>query len=89
MEFPKYIQLDFLLVLLGVIISGATGYFFYIKNIYNAVLLVAFLFGIMIFFLGFLEMFDNYFSDKKIRMLNNKITFGQLSKKYKKIKPKN
>ncbi len=86
MEIPKYIQLDFLLVLIGLLITSATSYILFIRNTNTygfPVFIMFFCIGIMLFMIGFLEMFDNYRSGKRLTMLKNKVEYLKLNEEEK------
>ncbi len=77
MELPKYIQLDFLFVVLGIIFFGFTNYLFLISEKQLSVGIVLYLtflgvVGVFLFGFGIWEMMRNYNRDNKLQNLRVK-----------------
>ncbi len=74
MEFPKYIQLDFLMVLLGIATIGFSIYSMTfgiekLNNFHRIIFGTLIMMGFYFFLLGFYEMIKNYVRDNEIRNL--------------------
>lgn len=95
MEFPRYINLDFLLVILGLIFLGFPIYFLIIKPLQNfnvliGLIMLMFIFvGIVFFLLGFSEMLKNYTRETNIIKLESHVKEIKLKKELDELKNKN
>lgn len=92
MEIPKYMKLDFMCVLLGVIIQGVTLYII-IFNIVKPELTAhyfmvsaLYLMGSLLFSFGFYHMLNNYNRDNEITNLRAEIDRINLSRILQKLK---
>ncbi len=82
MNIPKYIQLDFLLTLLGTFLVGFIGYLIFIKNLVDFNLISFFILGAILMGMGLFEMFDNYFREKKSREMECMVSYLKNSIKH-------
>ena len=94
MDIPRYINLDFLSVILGIIFFGFPIYFLIIKPLQNfnitiGLIMLMFTFiGIIFFFFGFSEMLRNYTREIKIVKLESQIKEIKLEKELTELKNK-
>ena len=79
---PRYMPLDFLLTILGIIISFATFYFYFIED-KSIIVGIFFLIGLLIFFTGIMLMLENYFMEREVKILKFNIEKIELTKKLK------
>jgi len=98
MNIPRYVQLDFLFVVLGIGIIGFPIYLLFIKGVAEdltriTVLVIFIGIGLIFFVIGIQEMLRNYSITKKvidckaeIEILESKIKLHELRDKFNKIK---
>ncbi len=81
-DLPRYIELDFLTTVLGIVLAVGSAYFVYVKPVENNLILtIPFSIGTIFFYVGFLEMFDNYNREKKLRERIVELELERLEKK--------
>ncbi len=84
-EIPEYVKFDFLITIIGLLLSGYTGQII-VEEQQNSNIILFFLLGIVILILGVNEMNKNYEKDKEIRALRYELEKLELNEKINKLK---